>query len=140
MEHVDETIVENRDDLAKLVDRLLALEGSANELLVNLNAVVEENRPPLNATLIHLEELTRTTSDQIEELAASLQLTLRYLQQLSGDASDLVDKQRPTLEQILVNLEATSRNLKQLSQTLAEQPNALVRGAKPQGRADGGQR
>ena len=65
-------------------------------------------------------------------------VTLQYLQEVSGNASDLVEGKRPTLEQILDNLEATTRSLKKFSQALAEQPNALVRGAKPQGRSDGG--
>ena len=73
-----------------------------------------------------------TTS--LEELASSLRATLLYLQEAGGNASDLIDDQRPTIEEILVNLQETTRNLKVLSQTLADQPNALLRGTKPHGR------
>jgi len=56
---------------------------------------------------------------------------------VGGNASDLLDQQRPTIEEILLNLEETTRNLRRLSEILADQPSAIVRGAKAQGRKDG---
>jgi phospholipid/cholesterol/gamma-HCH transport system substrate-binding protein len=138
LESLDGTISENRHELGQIVDRLAALEDAATELLGNLNAAIDENRQPLNRTVVNLEELSETAARQIEELTASLAVTLQYLQEVSGNSSDLVEQHRPTLEQILVNLESTTRSLKRFSRALAEQPNALVRGAKPQGREDGG--
>jgi len=137
-ETVDATISENRQNLVEIVDRLVEMEAAATDLLTNLNAVVEENRSPLNQTLVNVETLSQDASDRLEELTQSLAVTLQYLQDVGGNASALVDRQGPTLEQILVNLEATTRNLKYFSQTLVEQPNALVRGSKPKGRPDGG--
>jgi len=138
LDSVDSVIAENRDGLRRIVERLAEVEAAANELLLNLNAVVEENREPLNATMVNFETLSKEASRQLEELAESLQVTLQYLQEVSGNASDLVETQRPTLEQILLNLEETTRNLRMFSQTLADQPNALIRGSKPQGRSPGG--
>jgi phospholipid/cholesterol/gamma-HCH transport system substrate-binding protein len=137
LDNVDSVITENRDGLRLIVERLAEVEAAANELLVNLNAVVEENREPLNATMVHIEALSEEASRQLEELTESLGVTLQYLQEVSGNTSDLVETQRPTLEQILLNLEETTRNLRKFSQTLADQPNALIRGAKPQGRSGG---
>ncbi len=138
VETVNGTISENRQDLKEIVTRLAALEGAATELLGNLNAAVEENRPPLNQTMVNFEELSNTASRQVEELTESLAVTLQYLQEVSGNTNDLVEDQGPTLERILQNLESTTRSLKQFSRSLAEQPNVVIRGAKPKGRADGG--
>ncbi len=138
VEYLGGVIEDNRAGLAEIVERLADLEKSATDLLVNLNAAVEENREPLNATMVNFENLSAEASRQLEELTASLAATLQYLQEVSGNTSDLVESKRPTLEQILDNLEATTRSLKRFSQSLEEQPNALVRGAKPQGRPDGG--
>ncbi len=138
VENLDGVIEDNRAGLAEIVERLVSLENSATDLLTNLNAAVEENREPLNATMVNFQDLSAEASKQLEELTASLAVTLQYLQEVSGNASDLVEGKRPTLEQILDNLEATTRSLKRFSQSLSEQPNALVRGAKPQGRSDGG--
>ena len=138
METLDATISENRDGLKEIVERLVVLEGAAIELLTNLNTAVEENREPLNTTMINFQKLSEEASRQVEELTESLAVTLQYLQEVSGNTSDLVEEQRPTLEHILQNLESTTRSLKQFSQSLAEQPNVLIRGSKPKGRADGG--
>ncbi len=138
IDSVHSVISENRDGLGLIIDRLAALEAAASELLTNLNSAVEENREPLNATMINFEELSGEASRQMKELTESLAVTLQYLQEVSGNASDLVESKRPTLEQILDNLEETTRNLRKFSQTLADQPNALVRGAKPKGRSPGG--
>jgi len=138
IDSVHSVISENRDGLGLIIDRLAALEAAASELLTNLNAAVEENREPLNATMVNFEKLSAEASRQVQELTESLAVTLQYLQEVSGNASDLVESQRPTLEQILLNLEETTRNLRKFSQTLADQPNALVRGSKPKGRSGGG--
>ncbi len=138
VEGLGAAISENRDGLKEIVDRLAGVEEAAGELLTNLNAAVEENRAPLNATIVNFESLSAEASRQVEELTKSLAVTLQYLQEVSGNASDLVESQRPTLEQILLNLEETTRNLRKFSQTLADQPNALVRGSKPKGRSAGG--
>jgi len=138
VDRVGAVISENRDGLRLIIERLTALESAATELLNNLNAAVEENRQPLNQTMMNFEELSATASRQVEELTESLAVTLQYLQEFSGNTNDLVEAQRPTLEQILENLESTTRSLKQFSRSLAEQPNVVIRGAKPKGRADGG--
>jgi len=138
VQNLEGIIADNRAGFAEIVERLVALEKSATELLTNLNATIEENRAPLNATMVNFQDLSAQASQQLEELTSSLAATLQYLQEVSGNASDLVEAKRPTLEQILDNLEATTRSLKRFSQSLEEQPNALVRGAKPQGRSDGG--
>ena len=62
---------------------------------------------------------------------------LTYLQNLGGNSSDMLDDQRPTIEEILVNLQETTRNLREFSRTLADQPDALIRGKNNQGRKNG---
>ena len=81
--------------------------------------------------------MTEEMNERVAELGASLQATLQYLQDLGGNSSDMLDDQRPTIEEILVNLQETTRNLREFSRTLAEQPDALVRGKGKQGRKNG---
>ncbi len=135
---VDAAIADNSEGFGQVVDRLIELEREATTLVENLNAVVEDNRAPILATTTNLEKLSRDATRQVEDLTASLRVTLDSFESIGGNASDLVDRHRPALAQILANLEVTTRNLKQFSETLAEQPSALIRGARPEGRADGG--
>jgi ABC-type transporter Mla subunit MlaD len=89
--------------------------------------------------MVNFALLSEEAASRLQELAESLAVTLAYLEQFSGQAGDLAETQRPTLEQILLNLDATARNLREFSEKLADQPNALIRGTKPKGRKDGGQ-
>ena len=134
---VNGVIADNREELALVIERLAALEESATLLMTQINEVISENRVPMHETVVNLQRLPSEASDRLEELAASLAVTLQHFQDMGGNASDLLDEQRPTIESILVNLEETTRNLRRLSKTLADQPSAIVRGAKAQGRKDG---
>ena len=44
---------------------------------------------------------------------------------------------RPAIEEMLFNLQETTRNLKEFSRILADQPDALIRGKGTQGRTNG---
>jgi len=133
---VNEVIDDNRAGIQEIVDRLVALEGSATALMVQLNAVVEENRGPMHESFTNLQELTGEMNSRVEELAATLQTTLQYLQDVGGNSSDMLDDQRPAIEETILNLQETTRNLKEFSRILADQPDALIRGRGKQGRKD----
>jgi phospholipid/cholesterol/gamma-HCH transport system substrate-binding protein len=130
-------IAENREGLSQVVDRLAALEETATKLLIQISGVISDNRAPLHETMVNLEQITSEASENLDEMLASLRTTFQHLEDAGGNASDLLDEQRPTIEAILLNLEETTRNLRQLSRSLADQPSALVRGSKAQGRKDG---
>ena len=110
---------------------------NATELMTQLNDVVAENRGPLHESVGNLQQMTAEMSARVSELAATLQATLLYLQEVGGNSSDLLDEQRPTIEEILINLQDTTRNLREFSQILADQPDALIRGKGKQGRKNG---
>lgn len=130
-------LAENRVEIREVVRRMAELEASATELTTLLAAVVSENRAPLAATLANLQRVSEETSRRLEEVAASLSAALAPLSDLGGNASDLIDEQRPALAEIVENLRVTTENLRRLSSTLADQPDALIRGARPQGRQNG---
>jgi ABC-type transporter Mla subunit MlaD len=96
--------------------------------------VVAENRQPLRDTIANLQTLTAETSNAVAELTASLNATLQHLENTGNNANDLLEDERPVIEEILRNLQETTRNLRVLSQTLTYQPDALIRGVRPQGR------
>ena len=127
-------IDDNRDGIEQIVVRLVDLEKTANELMVQLNEVISENRPSIHQSFDNLEELTGELNKRVDELVATLQTTFKYLQDLGGNSSDLLDDQRPTIEEMLLNLQETTRNLKEFSRILADQPDALIRGKGKQGR------
>jgi len=127
-------IDDNREGIDQIIARLAALEQTATELMAQLNAVIEENRGSITKSFDNLEELTGELNERVDELVATLQTTFQYLQDLGGNSSDLIDDQRPTIEEMLLNLQETTRNLKEFSRILAEQPDALIRGKGQHGR------
>ena len=139
-QEISVVIGENRAGLVEIVRDLSALGEAATELMTQLNAVVAENRGPLKESVGNLQQMTAEMNDRVAELGASLQATLQYLQDLGGNSSDMLDDQRPTIEEILVNLQETTRNLREFSRVLADQPDALIRGTKKQGRKNGEKR
>ncbi len=58
IDSVHSVISENRDGLGLIIDRLAALEAAASGRPTNLNSAVEENREPLNATMVNFEQLS----------------------------------------------------------------------------------
>jgi phospholipid/cholesterol/gamma-HCH transport system substrate-binding protein len=126
-------IDDNRAGIEEIVTRLAALEEAATEFMAQLNGVIEENRGSIHESFDNLEQLTGELNKRVDELMA----TLKYFQDLGGNSSDLLDDQRPTIEEMLLNLQETTRNLKEFSRILADQPDALIRGKGKQGRENG---
>lgn len=127
-------IEDNRDGIDQIIARLAALEQSAAELMTQLNGVIEENRGSIQNSFVNLEQLTSELNRRVDELVATLHTTLQYFQDMGGNSSDLIDSQRPTIEEMLLNLTETTRNLKEFSRVLADQPDALIRGKGKHGR------
>ncbi len=127
-------IDDNRAGIEQIVTRLAELEATATELMAGLDEVVGENRGSINATFSNLERLTAELNTRLDELVVTLQATLGYLRDLGGNSSDLFNDQRPNIEEMLLNLQEATRNMKEFSRILADQPDALIRGKGTHGR------
>lgn len=133
-------IDDNREGIDQIITRLAALEQTATDLMAQLNEVIGENRGSIYQSFENLEQLTGELNARVDELLATLQTTFQYLQDLGGNSSDLMDDQRPTIEEMLLNLQEATRNLKEFSRILAEQPDALIRGKGQHGRKNEGEK
>jgi ABC-type transporter Mla subunit MlaD len=127
-------IEDNRESIDRIVTQLADLEETATALMADLHEVVVENRGSIRGSFENLETLTSELNRRLEELVTTLQTTLGYIEDFGGNSSDLMNEQRPTIEEMLLNLQEATRNLKEFSRILAEQPDALIRGKGKQGR------
>lgn len=127
-------IGEDSGGAQEVIDKLVALEQTASDLLAEMKGAVAENRKPLREVVDNLALLTSTASKRVDELSAVLATGLDSFAETGANTNDLIDRQRPAIEQILANLEQASRNLRELSRTLADNPAALIRGVDPPGR------
>ncbi len=135
------TIEEQRPNLTAILTKVQGIEDSAQTMVDELNAALAENRPLINSTLRNVDGLVGKVGSVVDGVAADLDGLVQTLQQtldnardLSGTANDFLQANRPDIEDIIQSLRDTVRNLQDFSRVLAEQPSAIVRGAKPVGR------
>jgi ABC-type transporter Mla subunit MlaD len=132
------TIVgDHRQDLKAVVERLKTIEDSTQKLMDQMNGVVGENRDNLHATIAqapHIAEQLAALAESLDEIGASLQATLDNSRQLTGTASAALNDYRPVIEDTLIDLKQTVRHLRDFSETIAKEPQSVIRGANPPGR------
>jgi len=141
VDSINATLDENRPNIDRLFARADAIAADAEELAGQLKATLEENRPALRRTLASAEDVmadaTRVSdrlAARIEEVIDQLNRALAGAEGLTGDTSALIDDNRPLIESTLDDLQEALRDLKAFAQTVSDQPDALLRGRRPQGR------
>jgi ABC-type transporter Mla subunit MlaD len=118
------------------------LEEAANAAS-QVNALLDENRPVITGAIKSIESAAGGVSEVIAELtpridaiADALQGTLENAQGLTANAAHFLEENRPAIEDLIDDLRESVRNLREFSRTLAEQPEAVIRGQSPRGRQD----
>ena len=149
VQDVRDVIADQRPAIDDIVAKVRTIEDSVLEVLEEVQGMLEENRPALRDTLGNvqrgtgrIEEITAQASklvdgltENIDALVSSLQQTLDNAGGLSGTARDFLDDNRPAIEDIIFDLRNTMRYLQDFSRTIAEQPESVIRGRAPAGRA-----
>ena len=135
---------DTKDDVSKVLAKIQDIEDSSKTLISDLNGMLGENRASIKGALEGVQgivedvrpivERVKGVSDRLDEMAAALQATLDNAKSLSGDTQGLIENNRPVIEDIVLDLRETVRYLKDFSRTMAEQPEAVIRGKSPEGR------
>lgn len=152
--HSADRLMNNAADLAEEAEGLLE-ENRANiryalelippieEQFLTVGELVEalgaENRAEIRSIVTNLDT-TMTTMPalltRLESLAEGLVEVTRNLETLTGAGAQLASERRVTLSELIADLRATARNVRQFSRTLANQPQSLLRGYRPTGRQE----
>lgn len=123
MEDVRGVLDENRDGIKDLLAEAKDLSESAGSLVENMDDLLADNRENIDATLDSTREAVAKVSDlmaDVKQLVATLNTTL--------------ERNGPGFEETIETLNNTLRNLEELTRTLADQPQAIIRGKEPVGR------
>lgn len=141
---VRDVVAERKGDVEGIMKKVQEVEDSATKLLADVNDVLAENRESISGTFSGVDKIIEDAqpivervanlSGKLEELADSLQGTLDNAQSLTDHAGGIMADNRPAIEEIVLDLRETVRNLKTFSRTMAEQPQAVIRGKNPEGR------
>jgi len=136
-----DTIAAERPNITAILTKVQGIEDSAQEMVEELNGLIAENRPVINSALVGVDDVLGKVGGMVDSVAAELDSLVKVLEQtlgnvenLTGTANDFLESNRADLDDIVRSLKETVRNLEGFSRTLEEQPQSLVRGAKPTGR------
>jgi ABC-type transporter Mla subunit MlaD len=150
-------VEEQRPNIQTTFEKIHAIEDAANDLVADLDAVLTENRAPLNETVVgvrdtvagaedliaNAQEIVVTVkgvvdnvADRLEGLVSTLEGTLANTEVLSGEARAFLEENRSAIDSTVIDLRETIRNLREFTRVLADQPNSVIRGRTPQGRIE----
>jgi phospholipid/cholesterol/gamma-HCH transport system substrate-binding protein len=144
VDDIRDVVKDSRDDVSSILSKADGVGDSAKRLVDDLDATLTENRGDIRGVMegAHgviddaqpIVQRVAQASERLDGIASSLQATLDNAHALSGEAQGMLSKNRPAIEDIILDLRETVRHLKTFSRTMAEQPQAVIRGKAPQGR------
>jgi ABC-type transporter Mla subunit MlaD len=134
---VRDVVGDNREHIDAILTKLQEVEDAAKGAVIELQEIVSENRENIRVSVAETRSLIENVGDVSTRLASltdSLQGVLDNADGAVTGAGAAIDSARPQVEDILIELQETVRNINTFSRTLAEQPDAVIRGRQPQGR------
>jgi len=141
VEDITDVLEEQRPNINDILEKVKGLEDSVKELADEVNGLLEDNRQPLTDTMAGVKGIVDdvggvvdSIAGELDALVSSLQGTLENADGLSANARDFLEDNRPAIEDMILDLRETVRYLKSFSRTMAEQPQAVIRGKAPEGR------
>lgn len=141
VEELNNLLKEQKPQIKDAIAEINSLERELKKVLEQTNTILTENKEPIRDTLSNVRELASKLQKVIDQSSNSLETILGNLEKLtsnidniSGEAKNWFSKNRRNIEDIVVDLRDTIRNLRILSQILAEQPQSLLTGKPISGR------
>lgn len=134
---VRDVIAQNRDDIKTILTKVEGIENSAKKMADQLNGLLAKNRGKITDAVGSARDIlarVNKLSAKLDDVRASLQATLDHTKSLSADAQNMLEQNRPAIEDMILDLRETVRNLKSFSATIARQPQAVIRGKTLHGR------
>jgi phospholipid/cholesterol/gamma-HCH transport system substrate-binding protein len=105
--------------LAPLLDNLKTTMDEANTTLGHVDSLVVENRQDIRTIVVELKQTLLTASSLMEQLKST------------------TDNNSDNIDQIIMNLRATTQNMKELTDSLKANPSLLLRGSSGKDRKPG---
>ncbi len=96
--------------ISPLIDHLQKTMNEADVVLSHLDPILVENRADIRSVVVELKQTLLTTSALMDQL------------------KNTMDYNADNIDQILLNLRATTENAKELTDTLKTRPSTLIRG------------
>ena len=144
-------VTDSQKDVSEILAKIKDVENAAQDLVKRIDNTVAENQPDIRKTISgvsqtvdevnnsmkNVQSIIKQASDvadQLDGIVQTIQLTLNNANTASSDVQGILQQNRPVVDEMILDLRETVRHLKSFSRTMAEQPQAVIRGKAPQGR------
>jgi phospholipid/cholesterol/gamma-HCH transport system substrate-binding protein len=126
-------LAENRPKISGSLTNVQAASAKLVPLLDNLKTTMDQ----ANTTLAHVDAVAVENRQDIRTIVMELKETLLSASSLTADLQNTVDNNTDNLDQIMMNIRATTENMKELTDSLKANPSLLIRGTNRKDRKPG---
>jgi phospholipid/cholesterol/gamma-HCH transport system substrate-binding protein len=118
--------------LVQISTVLSGLADTAKEIKGVLeNTFNSENQKALHDSLQNISKITQTFSEHSQQITAAFDSAAQTLRQSQGAVQSLSQQTLPGINQMVNQINDVLRNMRQLSNTLKNNPSVLIRGQTP---------
>ncbi len=122
---------ETRTSLKAMVDNLAKAAAGIKNATDAINDIREDIYTEGRATVVQVRQTAAATAklaDDTRQLAQHADVLVQHASNLATNVNDVLGENRDDLNRILVNLADTSRHLKEMANTIRDDPSTIVWG------------
>ncbi len=143
-EFIDELngiVKEQKPQITEIVKNIGEIEKDTEKAVEQINMVIAENRESVRdslssvkGVLSKIQSLSENSADNLENILNNIEKITSNIDNLSSETKNWISKNKINIDQLILDLKETIRNLRLLSQTLSEQPQSILTGKIPGGK------
>lgn len=141
IDELNTLIKEQKPQITEILKNLNDIEKDTKKVVEQVNNLIAENKGSIRDSLSSVKEIltkiqkmSENSADDLEKILSNIESITGNVNNLSTEAKNWMNKNRRNIDELILDIKETIRNLRLLSQTLAEQPQSILTGKIPGGR------
>jgi len=141
IEELNSLVKEQKPQIADILKNIQDIEKDTKKVVEQVNTVISENRGSIHDSLKSVKDIlakvqtiSDNSADDLEKILNNIEKITGNVDNLSSEAKTWMNKNRRNIDELILDIKETIRNLRLLSQTLAEQPQSILTGKIPGGK------
>jgi len=141
IEELNNLVKEQKPQIVDILKNINNIEKDTKKVVEQVNAVIAENRGSIHNALDSMKDIlakvksiAENSADDLEKILANVENITGNVDNVSVEAKNWMNKNKRNIDELILDIKETIRNLRLLSQTLAEQPQSILTGKVPGGK------
>ncbi len=141
IDELNTLVKEQKPQIAEILKNIKEIEKDTQKVVEQINAIISENRGSVHdslnsvkVVLAKVQSITENSADDLEKILNNVEKITGNMDNLSAEARSWMGKNKRNIDELILDIKETIRNLRLLSQTLAEQPQSILTGKVPGGK------